>query len=293
MKWFISPKELRRRGVVGMNQRNAWFIAELNPRRNYPLVDDKLVTKKLALDAGIAVPELCGVIETNHDIRNLARIVGKHDDFVIKPAHGSGGNGIMVGWRSKGELGDGSDNESFFLSADWANAEDVPTGNEIAHNEIHTCGAVNHGCVGIFDAFSAETRIAHNVMYAMPYTGISVGFRWDESPTSQRDTVIEYNHVYDTMRMLADGGCLYTLGWQPGTVIRGNVFHDVHRSEFAHGGAPNNGIFFDQGSKGYHVVGNTIYDSDGGPIRFNQTSPANMTWENNSFNVGPGYRVEP
>lgn len=96
MKWFISPKELRRRGVVGMNQRNAWFIAELNPRRNYPLVDDKLVTKKLALDAGIAVPELYGVIEANHDIRNLARIVGKHDDFVIKPAHGSGGNGIMV-----------------------------------------------------------------------------------------------------------------------------------------------------------------------------------------------------
>ncbi|SEP86660.1 alpha-L-glutamate ligase-related protein [Ectothiorhodospira magna] len=96
MKWFISPKALRRRGVVGMNQRNAQFIAELNPRRNYPLVDDKLLTKKLALDAGIAVPELYGVIETNHDIRNLARIVGEHDDFVIKPAHGSGGNGIVV-----------------------------------------------------------------------------------------------------------------------------------------------------------------------------------------------------
>jgi hypothetical protein len=204
-----------------------------------------------------------------------------------------GGNGIMVGWRTKGELAGGTSDEDHFLSADWANPEDVPTANEIAHNRIQTCGAINHGCVGIYDGFCADTRIAHNVIYAMPYTGISVGFRWNTSETSQRGTIVEYNHVYDTMRMLADGGCLYTLGYQPGTVIRGNVFHDAHRSAFAHGGAPNNGIFFDQGSKGYHVVGNTIYDCHGGPIRFNQTNAGNMTWENNSFDAGPDYRMEP
>lgn len=204
-----------------------------------------------------------------------------------------GGNGIMTGWRGKATLAGSSTDEDHHLSADWVNAEDVPTGNEIAHNEIQTCGAINHGSVGIFDAFCAETRIAHNVVHAMPYTGISVGFRWNESETSQRGTVIEYNHVYDTMRMLADGGCLYTLGYQPGAVIRGNVFHDAHRSEFAHGGAPNNGIFFDQGSKGFHVEGNTIYNCSGGPIRFNQTNAGNMTWVNNGLDVGPEYHTEP
>ena len=96
MKWFISPRELRRKGVVGMNQRNADLIAEHNPRPLYPLVDDKLRTKQLALEAGMAVPELYGVIETNHDIRHLPRIVARSDDFVIKPAHGAGGNGILV-----------------------------------------------------------------------------------------------------------------------------------------------------------------------------------------------------
>ncbi|MCG5514709.1 MULTISPECIES: alpha-L-glutamate ligase-like protein [unclassified Ectothiorhodospira] len=96
MTWFVSPRELRRRGVVGMNQRNAGLISELNPRSRYPLVDDKLRTKQLALEAGIAVPELYGVIETNHDIRHLPRIVARSDDFVIKPAHGAGGNGILV-----------------------------------------------------------------------------------------------------------------------------------------------------------------------------------------------------
>lgn len=96
MIWFARPSELRRLGVVGMNQRNATLISEYNPRRRYPLVDDKLRTKQLALDAGIAVPELYGVIETNHDIRNLAHLVAEREDFVIKPAHGSGGEGILV-----------------------------------------------------------------------------------------------------------------------------------------------------------------------------------------------------
>jgi len=96
MRWFITPRELRRLGIVGMNQRNTDMIARLNPRRNYPLVDDKLLTKKLALEAGIAVPELYGVIQTNHDARHLRDMIAGHDDFVIKPAHGSGGNGILV-----------------------------------------------------------------------------------------------------------------------------------------------------------------------------------------------------
>jgi alpha-L-glutamate ligase-like protein len=96
MKWFITPRELRRLGIVGMNQRNTDMIARLNPRRYYPLVDDKLLTKKLALEAGIAVPELYGVIETNHDARHLRDMISGRDDFVIKPAHGSGGNGILV-----------------------------------------------------------------------------------------------------------------------------------------------------------------------------------------------------
>ena len=197
-----------------------------------------------------------------------------------------GANGIMVGWRGKGSVTGTVQGGDFHLSGDWTHPEDVPVENVILGNLIQQPGAINHGCVGIFDAFARGTRIAHNVIHDTPYTGISVGFRWNQSETSQRDTHIEYNHVYDTMKMLADGGCLYTLGLQPGTVIRGNVFHNVHRSRYAHGGAPNNGIFFDEGSTGMQVVGNTIYDTSGDPVRFNQTNAGNMTWEDNVFGVG-------
>jgi len=79
-----------------MNERNAEYIMRLNPRRLYPLVDDKLRTKELAVAAGIAVPPLFGVIRTEHDIGKLAEKVRDTQDFAIKPAHGSGGDGIMV-----------------------------------------------------------------------------------------------------------------------------------------------------------------------------------------------------
>jgi alpha-L-glutamate ligase-like protein len=83
-------------GVLGLNRRNGDYILRFNPRSLYPLVDDKLQTKRLALTAGIAVPDLYGVIETQHDIRRLPDIVKDHAEFAIKPAHGSAGDGIIV-----------------------------------------------------------------------------------------------------------------------------------------------------------------------------------------------------
>jgi alpha-L-glutamate ligase-like protein len=87
---------LAQQGVLGLNKRNGDYILRFNPRRLYPLVDDKLKTKRLALAAGVAVPRLYGVIETQHDIRRLPEIVRDHPEFALKPAHGSAGDGIVV-----------------------------------------------------------------------------------------------------------------------------------------------------------------------------------------------------
>lgn len=89
-------KRLSRAGVLGLNERNCEYIMRYNPRRLYPLVDDKLATKRLAGPAGIPVPELYGAIDNHHDVRRLPAIVADHRDFVVKPAHGSGGDGILV-----------------------------------------------------------------------------------------------------------------------------------------------------------------------------------------------------
>ena len=93
---FISPKALEKHGILGINNRNSSYIMRYNKRSKYPLVDDKLQTKKLALSAGIAVPKLYSIIEIHRQRNELDNLLQKYTDVVIKPAHGSGGNGILV-----------------------------------------------------------------------------------------------------------------------------------------------------------------------------------------------------
>lgn len=93
--WGQAGK-LAHTGVMGINRRNCEYIQIYNPRRDYPLVDDKLRTKQLAINNSIAVPELYGVLEIERHIRDLPEFLGQYSDFVIKPAHGTGGEGIEV-----------------------------------------------------------------------------------------------------------------------------------------------------------------------------------------------------
>ena len=93
---FSTARKLRKNGVLGLNERNANFIMRLNPRRFYPRVDDKALTKKLALAAGMAVPDLYGIIEHQAEVKNFMAIVADQTSFVVKPAQGSGGDGILV-----------------------------------------------------------------------------------------------------------------------------------------------------------------------------------------------------
>ena len=93
---FAVSKKLRAAGVLGLNERNAEFIMRFNPRRLYPRVDDKVLTKELSVAAGMAVPDLYGVISNQGEVRRFRDIVSERQSFVIKPAQGSGGDGILV-----------------------------------------------------------------------------------------------------------------------------------------------------------------------------------------------------
>jgi len=91
-----SPKKLRELGVVGMNKRNVHYIAQSNARHLYPLVDDKLKTKELCKQHNIAAPKLLGVCKIQRNTNELADFLADINQFVIKPAKGSGGKGILV-----------------------------------------------------------------------------------------------------------------------------------------------------------------------------------------------------
>ena len=103
---FKTYRSLLANGVIGINERNVRYVNLLNPRRRLVTVDDKTVTKQLAKTAGIPTPELYGVIHDARDMKKLTEMIDHPDGFVVKPAHGSQGKGILVidsplkgGWR--------------------------------------------------------------------------------------------------------------------------------------------------------------------------------------------------
>lgn len=95
MIWKVY-RRLRQQGILNINRRNSDYVLRYNERSRFPLVDDKLQTKRLAIAAGIAVPTLYETIETERQIVNIDALLSNYTDFVVKPAHGAGGDGILV-----------------------------------------------------------------------------------------------------------------------------------------------------------------------------------------------------
>ncbi|UCF68937.1 MAG: alpha-L-glutamate ligase-like protein [Acidobacteriota bacterium] len=89
-------RQLHDAGVLGINRRNGSYTLKWNKRRFYPLVDDKLQTKRLCREAGLPVPKLLAVAHHHFQLAHLLDQVADRDDFVLKPVHGAMGNGIVV-----------------------------------------------------------------------------------------------------------------------------------------------------------------------------------------------------
>jgi alpha-L-glutamate ligase-like protein len=159
---FATARKLREAGVLGLNERNAEFIMRLNPRRLYPRVDDKALTKELALEAGMPVPDLYGIIDNQGDIRRFAEIVADYDSFVVKPAQGSGGEGILViTGRSKRKR------DSFRLSSGVLITED-----EIAHH-ISNIVSGQYSLSGTLDKAMIEYCVHFDPIFAeVSYQGV-------------------------------------------------------------------------------------------------------------------------
>ncbi len=184
-----------------------------------------------------------------------------------------GGNGVMIG-----------------EGKNISNRSDIVANNRVLNNLIHHCGADYFGAVGIWVGLAQNTYIAHNEVHDLPYSGISIGWRWDDGPTACQGNVVEYNDVHHFMGTLSDGGGIYTLGFQPGTILRGNLVRDS-----AFHGQGTYGSFaldFDNGSKGMQIEDNIT--SLAGGIRINgnpdSVTPKNWyTWGTNYFDV---YRTD-
>ena len=89
-------RDLKEMGILGINNRVGRYILRHNKRANYPLVDNKVLTAQRAEAWGIAMPENYLIVENYGSLKNLHLKLQSYSHFVIKPANGSQGNGIIV-----------------------------------------------------------------------------------------------------------------------------------------------------------------------------------------------------
>ena len=181
------------------------------------------------------------------------------------------GNGVMIG--------EGRDRQVHGEEW-WKSAPDqVASGNRIENCIITECGKQFYGAVGVWCGFTAGTTISNNEIFNLPYTGISIGWMWNPTPTPCRENTINGNHIHHIMQKLSDGGGVYMLGLQPGSRITGNLIHDVSLNA---GRAESNGMFLDEGTTDVVVANNVIYNIAKSPLRFHQAT-TNLVKENFLF----------
>ena len=97
--------------------------------------------------------------------------------------------------------------------------------NLIADNLIKDVGVEYWGAPAITAYYVNNIEVVHNEISNVPYTGISFGWGWSSTTdsTTSHDNYIAYNLITDLTQRARDGGGIYTLGQQPGTMIEGNV----------------------------------------------------------------------
>jgi hypothetical protein len=165
------------------------------------------------------------------------------------------------------------------------------------HNEVSDCRITDGGnlfpsAIGVWIGQSSDNTIGHNEIADFYYTGISVGWTWGYDTSLAKGNVIEHNHVHHIGRpsdepepVLSDMAGIYTLGVQPGTVIRHNRFHDI--AGIKYGGW---GIYFDEGTSNVVAENNVVYRTTHGG--FHQHYGRDNVFRNNVIALGRDYQVQ-
>lgn len=133
--------------------------------------------------------------------------------------------------------------------------------NTVAYNTISRTGVEYTDAVGIWAGYEAELTVDHNSLDHLPYSGISVGWGWNQPEAQKsvlRDNRVTNNRITDVMEVAQqqhDGGAIYTQGAQPGTVLSGNY---INRSAYGNTERDGNGIYLDEQSSHITVEKNVI-----------------------------------
>ena len=167
-----------------------------------------------------------------------------------------------------------------------------PAAMKSAIADIHDGGKLFASAEGIWIGQSPDNRITHNLIHDFYYTGISIGWTLGLRPGAGHQQPVALNHVHHIGAksdgdgpILSDMGGIYTLGKQPGTTIRNNLWHDI--AAIRYGGW---GIYFDEGSSGILAENNIVYRTTHGG--FHQHYGETNVVRNNIFAFARDHQIQ-
>lgn len=192
-----------------------------------------------------------------------------------------GGNGILAG-------GFGPESHEAHLPYNPSDSRIICTGLTIDNNLITDVTNEDWGCVGIGAGFVRDIKILHNEISEVSYTGISMGWGWNQQPCSMANNLVQGNLIHHYAKHMYDTAGIYTLGSQPHSLIEGNVVRDIYSPGYAHD--PNHWFYLytDEGSSCITVKNNWTPTEK---YLKNANGPCN-NWENNGPAVADSIKAK-
>lgn len=141
---------------------------------------------------------------------------------------------------------------------------------DFSNNYVHHVATEYNGAAALSVGFPSNSIISHNEIAFIPYTGMHIGWGWEDgfkfpgtntNETSTNLTLdITNNYIHDLFQgKIYDGGAIYTLGRSGGTAADKNKIEGNFIENIGPGAAT---IYNDQGSTGYEVYNNVSDTSD-------------------------------
>lgn len=164
-----------------------------------------------------------------------------------------------------------------------------PISNDIiiSDNKIHNFGMTYEDSAGIFVWFSTNVLIEHNEIAFGGWSGVSVGWSWDEYAASPdvSNIYLLRNNIHHVMGDLSESGAVYLNGRVGGAggLLQGNWVHDIRKDPNINTDYPCAGLFWDSGA-GYDVFENVV-ETTHTPVHFNPSGGAALqsSWGDNYF----------